>query len=126
MVGGWQKWRLWHVPNVWFGNFHWELCESLTGRPRGNWVWVNDASWGAVTPHGEARTEAGRTEAGKNATAENGRRDGTVGAATLKNATAENRTRVSRVAGENSTTRPRLLFIYDECYTVVDSKRWIN
>ena len=27
-----------------------------------------------------------------------------------KSATAENRTRVSRVAGENSTTRPRLLF----------------
>ena len=27
----------------------------------------------------------------------------------IENATAENRTRVSRVAGENSTTRPRLL-----------------
>ena len=60
------------------------------------------------------RSLSGRTEAGKNATAENGQRDGTVGAAMRKrnkieNATAENRTRVSRVAGENSTTRPRLL-----------------
>ena len=29
-----------------------------------------------------------------------------------KNATAGNRTRVSRVAGENSTTRPRLLCLF--------------